>query len=264
MAKKQTGKPPRRQRWRCKKRRRARPPRSSPRRRAPRPTTRRCTARPATSPSLGPQPRSRKRSAGFRRRCRSRRASCSTSTVHAPGRGGALGAGDRRRRQQGDAGAVCARRHAGEDGGARRGARARADQDHRALSHQGEERHRAVGEADRRARRSRCRAPARRCRSCRASAARPPTSCSTWRSASRPWRSTRTSSGSATAPGWRPARTRWRWSSSCSNVIPEKYMMHAHHWLILHGRYICLARRPLCEKCVIADLCKWPGKTVAA
>jgi endonuclease III len=45
-------------------------------------------------------------------------------------------------------------------------------------------------------------------------------------------------------------------------VIPAKYMMHAHHWLILHGRYVCLARRPLCEKCVIADLCKWPGKTV--
>ena len=44
-------------------------------------------------------------------------------------------------------------------------------------------------------------------------------------------------------------------------VIPEQYMMHAHHWLILHGRYICVARRPLCEKCVIADLCKWPGKT---
>jgi len=45
-------------------------------------------------------------------------------------------------------------------------------------------------------------------------------------------------------------------------VIPGKYMLHAHHWLILHGRYTCLARRPLCEKCVIADLCKWPGKTV--
>ncbi len=44
-------------------------------------------------------------------------------------------------------------------------------------------------------------------------------------------------------------------------VIPERYMMHAHHWLILHGRYTCLARRPLCESCVIADLCKWPGKT---
>jgi endonuclease III len=46
------------------------------------------------------------------------------------------------------------------------------------------------------------------------------------------------------------------------DVVPEKYRLHAHHWLILHGRYTCLARRPLCEKCLIADLCKWPGKTV--
>ena len=45
-------------------------------------------------------------------------------------------------------------------------------------------------------------------------------------------------------------------------VVPEKYLLHAHHWLILHGRYVCVARRPLCEKCLIADLCKWPGKTV--
>jgi endonuclease-3 len=45
-------------------------------------------------------------------------------------------------------------------------------------------------------------------------------------------------------------------------VVPERYRLHAHHWLILHGRYICVARRPLCEKCIIADLCKWPGKTV--
>ena len=47
-------------------------------------------------------------------------------------------------------------------------------------------------------------------------------------------------------------------------VVPEKYRLHAHHWLILHGRYTCVARRPLCEKCIIADLCKWPGKTVNA
>jgi endonuclease III len=47
-------------------------------------------------------------------------------------------------------------------------------------------------------------------------------------------------------------------------VIPPQYMLHAHHWLILHGRYTCVARRPLCETCVIADLCKWPGKTVNA
>jgi endonuclease-3 len=45
-------------------------------------------------------------------------------------------------------------------------------------------------------------------------------------------------------------------------VVPSSYKLHAHHWLILHGRYTCLARRPLCEKCIIADLCQWPGKTV--
>ena len=45
-------------------------------------------------------------------------------------------------------------------------------------------------------------------------------------------------------------------------VVPAKYKRHAHHWLILHGRYVCLARRPLCETCLIADLCKWPGKTL--
>ena len=47
-----------------------------------------------------------------------------------------------------------------------------------------------------------------------------------------------------------------------NEVVPPKYRLHAHHWLILHGRYVCVARRPLCERCVIADLCKWPGKTV--
>jgi endonuclease III len=47
-------------------------------------------------------------------------------------------------------------------------------------------------------------------------------------------------------------------------VVPAEYKRHAHHWLILHGRYTCVARRPLCEKCIIADLCKWPGKTTLA
>jgi endonuclease III len=47
-------------------------------------------------------------------------------------------------------------------------------------------------------------------------------------------------------------------------VVPDKFRLHAHHWLILHGRYTCIARRPLCEKCIIADLCKWPGKTALA
>jgi endonuclease-3 len=44
-------------------------------------------------------------------------------------------------------------------------------------------------------------------------------------------------------------------------VIPEEYLFHAHHWLILHGRYTCKARRPECEHCVIADLCRSPEKT---
>ncbi|HET8974089.1 MAG TPA: endonuclease III [Pseudolabrys sp.] len=45
-------------------------------------------------------------------------------------------------------------------------------------------------------------------------------------------------------------------------VVPAEYKRHAHHWLILHGRYTCVARKPLCEKCIIADLCQWLGKTV--
>jgi endonuclease III len=47
-------------------------------------------------------------------------------------------------------------------------------------------------------------------------------------------------------------------------LVPARYKRHAHHWLILHGRYVCVARRPLCEKCLIADLCKWPGKITLA
>lgn len=46
-------------------------------------------------------------------------------------------------------------------------------------------------------------------------------------------------------------------------IIPEDYLFHAHHWLILHGRYVCKARRPECEACPIADLCKFEGKTSA-
>jgi endonuclease-3 len=44
-------------------------------------------------------------------------------------------------------------------------------------------------------------------------------------------------------------------------VIPSEFMLHAHHWLILHGRYTCLARSPRCGLCLIHDLCRWPEKT---
>jgi len=44
-------------------------------------------------------------------------------------------------------------------------------------------------------------------------------------------------------------------------VIPQKWMRHAHHWLILHGRYVCKARVPLCPECIVRDLCAFKDKT---
>lgn len=45
-------------------------------------------------------------------------------------------------------------------------------------------------------------------------------------------------------------------------VVPEVYLHRAHHWLVLHGRYICLARKPLCKQCFISDLCEFPYKNL--
>ena len=61
------------------------------------------------------------------------------------------------------------------------------------------------------------------------------------------------------APGKNPLEVEMK----LEQVVPAQYKLHAHHWLILHGRYTCLARKPRCEKCIIADLCQWPGKTVS-
>ena len=44
-------------------------------------------------------------------------------------------------------------------------------------------------------------------------------------------------------------------------VIPKQYRRDAHHWLILHGRYVCTARRPRCGACIIEDLCEYRDKT---
>ncbi len=48
---------------------------------------------------------------------------------------------------------------------------------------------------------------------------------------------------------------------SLLRLIPEEYLMNAHHWLILHGRYTCKARTPNCQECIIADLCEFNQKT---
>jgi endonuclease-3 len=43
--------------------------------------------------------------------------------------------------------------------------------------------------------------------------------------------------------------------------VPKEFLMNAHHWLILHGRYVCKARKPQCNACLIEDLCEYPNKT---
>jgi len=46
-------------------------------------------------------------------------------------------------------------------------------------------------------------------------------------------------------------------------VTPDEFKKNAHHWLILHGRYVCKARKPNCAACLIEDLCEWPEKTAS-
>ena len=45
-------------------------------------------------------------------------------------------------------------------------------------------------------------------------------------------------------------------------AVPQKYLSHAHHWLILHGRYVCKARNPLCAVCIVSDLCAYKDKNL--
>jgi endonuclease III len=61
------------------------------------------------------------------------------------------------------------------------------------------------------------------------------------------------------APGETPLKV----EQKLLKVVPPAYLRHAHHWLILHGRYVCKARRPECWRCVIADLCPFKPKSVA-
>ena len=59
------------------------------------------------------------------------------------------------------------------------------------------------------------------------------------------------------APGKNPLEV----ETALERTVPDVYKLHAHHWLILHGRYICVARKPLCGRCLINELCRWPEKT---
>ncbi len=61
--------------------------------------------------------------------------------------------------------------------------------------------------------------------------------------------------------GLAPGKTPDAVEEVLERVVPEPYRLHAHHWLILHGRYVCKARKPDCPRCVLADLCKYRDKT---
>jgi endonuclease-3 len=63
--------------------------------------------------------------------------------------------------------------------------------------------------------------------------------------------------------GLAPGKSPYEVEKTLLKVIPQQYLRHAHHWLILHGRYICKARRPACWRCHIADLCQFKQKTPA-
>lgn len=70
----------------------------------------------------------------------------------------------------------------------------------------------------------------------------------------------RVSNRTGLGPGKDPAAV----EQALERKTPPEYKLHAHHWLILHGRYICMARKPRCPSCLIADLCGYKAKTLAA
>ncbi|GAB5468920.1 MAG: hypothetical protein Kilf2KO_19500 [Rhodospirillales bacterium] len=64
--------------------------------------------------------------------------------------------------------------------------------------------------------------------------------------------------------GLAPGKTPLAVEQKLEKVVPADRKLHAHHWLILHGRYTCKAQRPLCPQCRVADLCAYKAKTPAA
>jgi endonuclease III len=68
----------------------------------------------------------------------------------------------------------------------------------------------------------------------------------------------------ANRTGLAPGKTPLAVEAALIANTPKEYLQNAHHWLLLHGRYVCIARVPLCPQCLIRDLCEYPHKTHAA
>ncbi|MDA5194664.1 endonuclease III [Govanella unica] len=68
----------------------------------------------------------------------------------------------------------------------------------------------------------------------------------------------------ANRTGLAPGATPLAVEKKLMKMVPKQYLRHAHHWLILHGRYICKARKPVCPVCPVNDLCAYKQKTVIA
>ena len=62
--------------------------------------------------------------------------------------------------------------------------------------------------------------------------------------------------------GLAPGKTPLAVEQKLEKATPPEFRQHAHHWLILHGRYVCKARKPDCPACIVNDLCRFKGKTV--
>ncbi|MCB1808941.1 MAG: endonuclease III, partial [Candidatus Competibacteraceae bacterium] len=67
----------------------------------------------------------------------------------------------------------------------------------------------------------------------------------------------------ANRTGLAPGATVLATEQKLLEVVPDKYKRNAHHWLILHGRYTCIARKPRCADCIISDLCEFENKTLS-
>ena len=65
----------------------------------------------------------------------------------------------------------------------------------------------------------------------------------------------------ANRSGLAPGKTPRAVEDGLNRVVPDRFKQHAHHWLILHGRYVCKARTPDCPACVVRDLCRYEAKT---